>query len=164
MLRTKQTTQRSALARAFGIGVVAGMRSMTAPATVSDALAGQRATARCGPLVNLLAWPWAARGLKVAAAGEMVADKLPFIPARTEPQSVVGRLGTGAISGAALSGALGHSQFLGGFLGALGALVGTYAFYLLRRELGRATHLPDAWIALAEDALALSSGIALTEG
>lgn len=46
----------------------------------------------------------------------------------------------------------------GAVLGALGAVVGAYTFYHLRRELTW-QGLPDMVVAVAEDALALAGGL-----
>ena len=101
--------------------------------------------------------------LKVAALGEAVADKLPQTPARTEPPGLIGRTVAGALCGAVLSRSVNHTgrgdTLTGAALGALGAAVGTFAFYRLRRTLTRDYGLPDTAVALAEDALALTVAI-----
>src|SRR5258705_2728145 len=86
---------------AFLIGVIAGLRSMTAPAVVSWA-------ARMGWL-NLENTPLAFLGyaltpyiFTVLAIGELIAEKLPKTPSRKTPGPFIGRIVTGALSGAAL--------------------------------------------------------------
>ena len=86
----------STLAHAAGLGAIAGLRSMTAPALLSRRLRRRRLWHRLrsrSALVLLLATRPAGTALTVLAAGELVADKLPFVPARTEFPSLVGRAG-----------------------------------------------------------------------
>src|SRR5260370_8374971 len=86
---------------AFLIGVIAGLRSMTAPAVVSWA-------AHLGWL-HLENTPLAFLGsryvpciLSVLAIGELIADKLPKTPSRKTPGPFAARILTGALSGAPL--------------------------------------------------------------
>ena len=71
---------KSYLALAFGIGVVAGLRTMTAPAAVARA-ARRRPRALRGSSLSFLNSPRTANILSLLAMGEYVADKLPFNPA-----------------------------------------------------------------------------------
>src|SRR6202165_4960072 len=86
---------------AFLIGVIAGLRSMTAPAVVSWA-------ARLGWLhventgLAFLGFTYTPYILSVLAIGELIADKLPKTPSRKAPVPFVGRILTGALCGAAL--------------------------------------------------------------
>lgn len=92
--------------------------------------------------------------LLVAAAGEMVADKTPWIPPRCEPPSLAGRVVSGALAGRLVGGTA------GGRVGAATAAASTYASERARELLGRHLGLPDPVLAVAEDALVL--GIATT--
>ena len=91
---------RTTLALSAGLGLIAGMRSMAAPALLSRHLAGRSARGR-GAAMRLLASRRTASVLTVLAAGEMVADKTPAIPDRTDPPALLGRIVMGALSGAA---------------------------------------------------------------
>jgi uncharacterized membrane protein len=142
--------------RPIGIGLVAGMRSLTAPAVVSDRLARSRNGGLVALPVRLLQSPAVAAALKVMAAGELVADKTPGIPARIEPLPLAARAATGALSGAAVAAADGESAATGALLGGLAAVVATYGMYHLRRRLAEALPVPDALLGLAEDALAVA--------
>lgn len=130
---------------AFLIGVVAGLRSMTAPAAVSWA-------ARLGWLHPRNTWlaflGFAATPsiLSLLALGELIADKLPKTPSRKAPGPFIGRLVSGALCGAAL-GSLPA--------GAVGAAVGTMGGYEFRARLVRAIGGKDLPIALLEDAIAI---------
>ena len=139
---------------AFAIGVVAGLRALTAPMAVAWA-------ARLGWLDVRHTWAaffdhrvtaWA---LTVFAVGELVADQNPKAPARTVAPSFVFRLITGAISGAALASGGGQSLLAGIFLGGLGAMVGTFGGYRARTSLVRSLRVPDRVIALPEDLVAV---------
>jgi uncharacterized membrane protein len=139
---------------AFAIGVVAGLRSMTAPAAVTWA-------ARLGWL-HLDDTPLAFLGSGVAAyvftalmIGELVADKLPRTPSRTRPGPFVGRIAAGGLAGAALIAGTGGSLALGALLGAIGAVAGTLGGYTARTRLVRVLAVPDYVVALGEDILAI---------
>src|ERR1700690_3597102 len=118
----------------FGIGVVAGLRTVTAPAAVVWG-------ARLGWL-NLHGTPFAFLGSTIAVAfftigalGEFVTDQLPSTPARTVPVQFGARIVTGGFSGAALAVSVAQPMFLGIALGALGAVAGTLGGYHARKNL-----------------------------
>ena len=96
---------------AFLIGVVAGLRSMTAPALVAwGARLGRlrlESTALAFLGSGVAAWL-----LTALALGELVADKLPRTPSRTTPGPFGARILTGALSGAALTVGTGGSLAL----------------------------------------------------
>lgn len=134
------------------LGVTAGLRSMMAPALLS--LAAQRP----GSQRNwLLASPRTASVLATLAVGELVVDKLPFTPSRISPALLSGRLLSGAMCGAAVAR---EDETGGALLGIAGALAGSFAGYLIRKGLGRASRVPDALLGLAEDGVALAVGTA----
>jgi uncharacterized membrane protein len=142
----------------LGIGVLAGLRSMTPPAAVSWAvhlgwlnLAGSR-------LANM-GTTLAAVVLAILAFGELIADKLPFTPNRTAPGPLIGRILTGALCGAALAVAGGGALGMGVALGAIGAIAGTFGGYQVRRQLVKGAGLPDIVVALAEDLVAVGGAL-----
>ena len=145
---------------AFGLGIVAGLRSMTPVAVVAWA-------ARLGHL-ELAGTPlaWLGSGVAAwlfgaAAVGELIADKLPFTPNRTAVGPFVARLLTGALAGATL--AAGHGGSIAGcaVAGAAGAVVGTFGGYRARTGLVRALGTPDYVVALMEDTVAVGGAILL---
>lgn len=91
-----------------------------------------------------------------AAAGELVADKLPVTPSRTSPPALGGRLASGAAAGGLLGGAAGAA--LGGACAVFGAVAGERT----RATLGMRTGLPDPLVAVVEDALAVGLAVAAT--
>ena len=88
----------------------------------------------------------------LAAAGELVADKLPGVPARTAAVPAIARLASGAVAGAAVQAS--NRRVAGAVLGAMGAAAGTWAGYALRTGLARRAGR-DWPIAIAEDASAV---------
>jgi len=143
---------------AFLIGVIAGLRSLTAPAVLSWA-------ARLGWLhventwlafLGFAATPYI---LSVLAIGELIADKLPNTPSRKAPPGFITRILTGALSGAAL--AAGSSWIVGLLAGAVGAIIGTFGGYEFRVRLVKATGGKDLPIALLEDVIAIGGAFFL---
>jgi uncharacterized membrane protein len=118
---------------AFLLGLVAGLRSMMAPAVVSwfahlDVLdVSQTPVALMGYRITVIIF-------SVLAVGELIADKLPMTPSRKQPLSFGIRIVTGALVGATI-GASGGRLALGLILGAVGAVVGTLAGAAARAEL-----------------------------
>jgi uncharacterized membrane protein len=141
------------LALAFLIGVIAGLRALTAPAVVSWA-------ARLGWLhlenTNLAFLGFAATPyvFTVLAIGELIADKLPNTPSRKAPPGFIARIVTGGLSGAAL-GAASQATAAGLAAGVVGAIAGTLGGYEFRARLVKATGGKDLPIALLEDVIAI---------
>lgn len=152
-------THALVLLMALLIGVVAGLRSLTAPAVVSWA-----AFLGCINLHSTWA-SWVANVitvvvLTVLAAGELVTDKLPKTPARTAPPSFAARLVMGGFAGAAM-GAAWHWTFTALGAGVIGAVLGTMGGYHARRALVAARGGQDLPVALLEDAVAVVGGFAI---
>ena len=93
--------------------------------------------------------------------GELIADKLPFIPGRTQPGPLGARIIFGALCAAALCLSGGASLPLGAMLGGVGGIAGAFAGYNYRRWLSRGAKLPDLLIALLEDVVAVGGGLLL---
>jgi uncharacterized membrane protein len=139
---------------AFLIGVIAGLRSLTAPAAVSW-------SARLGWLHLQNTWlaffGFAATPyiISVLAIGELIADQLPKTPSRKSPPGFITRIVTGGLSGAAI-GASSASWMVGLVAGIAGAIVGTFGGYEFRVRLVKATGGKDLPIALLEDVIAIA--------
>jgi uncharacterized membrane protein len=142
------------LVLAFAIGVIAGLRSLTAPAAVCWAAQIGWIDLRQSPLA-FMGWPMVANVFGLLAIGELILDKLPFTPSRLKPGPLGGRIILGGLAGAALVSADSPSYILGGVLGALGGLVGAFAGYQARVGAVKKFHLPDLVVALTEDAIAI---------
>lgn len=135
------------------LGILAGMRSMSAPALLSLRLA-RDPEPPVHPLTRLLSAPRAARVLGVLAAGELVADKLPWMPARVAPVALTGRALSGALVGATVA-ARGRRALAGFALaGAVTAVATAFTLFKLRRRAGLRLRVPDAYLGLLEDAAA----------
>ena len=146
---------------AFALGLAAGLRSMTPPAVVAWAAHLGWLELDGTPLAFLTS-PVARYLLLAALVGELVADKLPFTPSRTQPGSFVWRILSGALSGAALVAGAEASLVAGAVLGGLGAVAGTLGGYRARTGRVRALRVPDYTIALGEDLVAVGGAILIT--
>lgn len=148
------------LSLAIGLGAVAGLRSMTAPAFLSRHLARHRSgVAGMGRVLAMRPVPALSAA---AAAGEMAADKTPFVPDRTDPVPLMGRVGMGVLMGVAVAGRRGGSGVAAGLAGGAAALAATFGGYHLRRAASEAG-LPDAAAAVAEDAVAIVAAALISD-
>lgn len=152
-------THLLALLMALLIGVIAGLRSLTAPAVVSWAaflgwinLHGTWAS-WMGNIITVII-------LSLLAVGELVNDKLPKTPARTAPPVFAARIIMGAFAGAVI-GTLWGAKWGGLGAGIVGAVLGTLGGYQARTRLVAATGGKDLPIALLEDAVAILGGFAI---
>jgi uncharacterized membrane protein len=134
------------------IGVVAGLRTFTAPAAISWAAWSGRLALE-GSWFAFLGYSWTPWIFMLLALGELVGDQLPSTPSRTVPMQFGARLLSGAICGAALGSA--HGAMLGGLAaGVVGAVIGTFGGRAFRALLAMAFK-KDPPAALIEDAIAI---------
>jgi uncharacterized membrane protein len=146
------------LVLAVAIGVIAGLRALTAPATVSW-IAHFQPFSLAGSHLSWMGSIIAVVIFTIAALAEIVNDKLPKTPPRTAPPSIVIRMVMGALAAATLGAAAGGSIALTAILGAVGALIGTFGGYQFRTKLVAALKCPDFVIALLEDVIAVAGGL-----
>ena len=134
------------------IGVIAGLRAMTAPAAISwaAALGGLPVGDTWLAFMGYRFTPWI---FTLLALVELVTDQLPSTPSRKVPQQFGARLVSGALCGATI-GAAGGSWIVGLIAGVIGAVIGTYGGAEARARLaaGFGRDLPAA---LIEDAVAV---------
>jgi uncharacterized membrane protein len=149
-----------ALLLAFAIGVVAGLRSLTAPAVVAWA-AHLGWINLHGSSLAFMAAIWAVAIFTFLALVELITDQLPTTPARTAAVPLTARIVMGLLTGASLGVAGGASLWLGALLGVAGALAGAFGGYRVRVGLVRALHAPDFAIAIPEDLVAIGLGLLL---
>ena len=145
---------------AFLIGVIAGLRALTAPAAVSWA-------ARLGwihlentglAFMGAAITPWI---LSVLAIGELINESCRN--AQQEGVCPFRGAHVTALSGAVLGAS--HGSLAGGLVaGALGAVAGTLGGYEVRTRLVRATGGKDLPIALLEDAIAVLGAVWIAGG
>jgi uncharacterized membrane protein len=145
--------------RAARIGFVAGLRSQVPLALLSGAVRRSGAADRLGPPYPFLASPEVTAGLGLAAAGELVADKLPIVPNRLKPGPLAGRIAFGAAAATALVKTSGGPVGTAALAGAVGATAGSLAGFAWRTTAARALGLPTLAAALLEDAAAVALGL-----
>jgi uncharacterized membrane protein len=146
------------LGLAILMGVVAGSRSMLAPAAVAWAAFLGRLDATSGWLL-VFGHAWARWIWSAFALGELVTDQLPSTPSRTVPFQFGGRIVSGGLCGAAIGTSAG-APLLGALAGVAGAVVGTLSGRALRAKLAAAFG-NDHPAAFVEDALALALAAAV---
>ncbi len=146
----------SLLVVALLIGIVAGLRAMTAPAVVSWA-ASLGVLPLVGTPLAFLGWRFTPWIVSLLAVGELVTDQLPRTPSRKVPLQFGTRIAMGGLCGAAV-GMGGGLWVVAMVAGALGAVLGTYggaaARAAMAQRFGR-----DLPAALLEDAAAIGLGV-----
>jgi uncharacterized membrane protein len=146
------TSVMTAFVLPLAIGVIAGLRAMTAPAAISWA-------AKLGYLnlaptsLAFLGYAYTPYIFTLFAIGELITDQLPTTPSRTVPVQFGTRLVVGALTGAAI-GAHGGSLVTGLVSGVIGAVIGTLGGRAVRGKLAAAFG-KDLPAALLEDAVAI---------
>ena len=142
---------------AFLIGLFAGLRSLTPPAVVAWAVhLGWLRLARPLSLIGSLP---AVIILSLLAVAEVFMDKLPNTPNRTAPLGLIGRIVTGALTGACVSLGGGKTALVGAGLGTIGGIVGCFAGYHARARLVRSLGQADFYVALVEDLVAIGGSV-----
>jgi uncharacterized membrane protein len=143
----------------MGMGAVAGLRPMAAPAII--ARAAKRGWIRIGnsPVVTIISHIASPR-ITDLAISELVTDKLPFTSSRLNTGPLASRIISGAVCGAAVCSAIKRPLAKGALLGGLGAIAGAFAGYHIRKSLSR--DMPDVALGLIEDAFAVSVGVLIT--
>jgi uncharacterized membrane protein len=149
-----------ALLLAFGIGVLAGLRSMSAPAIVAWA-AHLGWINLSGSHLVFMGSAWAVGVFTLGALAEFIADQLPTTPARTTAVPLAARIVMGLLTGTCLGMAGGASPWLGALAGAIGAIAGAFGGYRARVGLVRSLPAPDFAIAIPEDLIAIGLGLFL---
>lgn len=134
------------------IGVVAGLRAMTAPAAVAwGAYLGWLPLS--GTWAGFMGHWIAVAIFTVLALVELVGDQLPSTPSRKVPVQFGTRLVSGAFAGAII-GTAGGALIAGLMAGIVGAAIGTYGGAEVRSRLAGAFGR-DLPAALIEDAVAI---------
>lgn len=152
-------THALVLLLALLIGVVAGLRTFTAPAVVAWAAALQ--------WINLsgtwASWVghWATVAvLTVLAVIELFSDQMETMPSRKTAPQFLARLATGAFAGAVLGTTWGYTwSSLGAAM--VGAVIGTIGGYEARTRLVAANGGRDRPVAIGEDLFAAGLGVAV---
>ena len=139
-------------------GIVAGLRTFTAPAVAAW-------TVHLGPLdltasrMAFMGNAWVRWILTGLALFELVMDQLPTTPSRRVPAQFGGRLIAGALSGGAIGASADHA-LRGALVGLVGAILGTLGGSRARARLAGALH-NDHPAGLIEDAVAIGGAVLL---
>jgi uncharacterized membrane protein len=141
---------------AIGIGIVAGLRSLLAPAAVAWAAHFEWLNLHASPL-EFMGSTAAVAIFSIFAIGELIADKLPKTPKRTAFAPLLARVLMGGLCGASLCAAAGKSLLAGALLGGTGGLIGAFVGYEIRRRLVNNLHIKDFLVAICEDLVAIAS-------
>jgi|SRR5271167_396950 len=143
-----------AFALAIGIGIVAGLRSLTAPAAVSWAAHLGWLNLQ-GSLLAFMGSSAAVAIFSLLAIVELIGDIRPKTPARTTPVPLTARIVMGALSGACLCVSVGQSLPVGAVLGGISGVIGSFAGYEARKRLVNSLKVKDVLIAIPEDLVAI---------
>ncbi|MBC7795031.1 MAG: DUF4126 family protein [Clostridia bacterium] len=139
-------------ALALAIGIIAGLRAMTAPAAVSwgARLGWLDVTGTWFAFLGTAVTSWV---FTVLAIGELIGDQLPKTPSRKAPIQFCTRIVMGVLSGGAIG--AGHGVLAAGaVLGGIGAVIGTFGGSAVRSKLA-VIFGKDMLAAFIEDAVAI---------
>lgn len=156
-------SRKKAIKVAVGLGVIAGMRSMAAPALLSHYLTQRPQQGLVHSKLNFLRSPIFSKIAKVLAAGEMAGDKAPQIPDRIKPVSLAGRAASGALVGATAFIFNKEKAWQGLLIGGAAAVASTFITFYLRKNAGKSTNLNDKIVGTVEDAIVIGSGMAVAK-
>ncbi len=139
------------LVTVVALGALAGSRSMLPQVVLSRALRERRRPA----WLSWLAAPAAARVFATLATLELVADKLPGVPARVASLPLLGRALSGAAAGFVTAKERREHAPLFALVGAAAALAASIVSYRARRYAMERWGMSSAGSGLLEDGLAL---------
>ncbi len=152
--RDRPRMLRRGIVASMLLGAASGLRSQLGVATVvarSDS-----------SLPQVLRRPLTRRLLMVAAAGELIADKLPATPSRLAPLGIASRLLLGALAAGLFAETQRAPWRAAAAIGATSAALAAKLGHDLRALLAR--HAPDPAVAVVEDAVAVglaAAGVSL---
>lgn len=138
------------------IGIIAGLRAMTAPAAISFA-AHYGLLNLSGTWLAFLGYRWTPWIFLLLAIGELVTDQLPSTPSRKIPVQFGTRILMGAVTGGAIGVAAG-ALWGGAIIGVIGAVIGTLGGATARAKMA-ATFGKDPPAAFIEDAVAIVGAV-----
>ena len=149
-------THALVLLLALLIGVIAGLRALTAPAVVAwGAVLGW--IDLDGKWSEWVAHPITVTVLTIGLLAELVTDQLPKTPSRRTAPQFITRLLMGAFAGAVIGSAFFHTfSALGA--GMIGAVLGTLAGAEARSRLASSRSGQDRPGAILEDVVAVGGG------
>lgn len=141
------------------LGFLTGARSMTPMAVVCWFAYMGHLGVRHSWWAFWAALPITAIVFSVFAVGEMIVDKLPRCPNRTDAFALGARIVFGGLVGALAATCMNGSAIEGIFLGAVSALVGTFITYHTRHFFTHNWGWNDLPVAIGEDLVVLCLSI-----
>jgi len=146
--------------QAAALGAVAGLRALMAPALLSYIASNRKNTEFAN---NFLTSRKISVVLGLLAAGELVGDKLPFTPNRTDALGLVARVFSGAAVGGSICASRKKSVSAGIAIGALSSVAAAYAGQNLRQAIAEQSGISSAVLGVVEDAIAIGIGMKVLE-
>ncbi len=136
------------------LSVIAGMRSMMAPAllNLNYTSAEKKVLSEIG--ISFLDRENTKKAFAILTTAEIAADKLPFIPSRLSMSQLGARTLSGASTGALAYAVSGRKAKEGALLGSMIAIGSAALFFTLRKGLSKSRIIPEPLAGLAEDMFA----------
>jgi uncharacterized membrane protein len=128
--------------QAITLGALSGMRSVAGPAIASHLLSNRVSYKFSKTPLAFMQTKNVSGALKVFAATESVADKMPFTPNRTDAPGLAVRFLAGALAGASVYKANAGNQYIGAVLGGAAALASTFGSFTCVKPLLKKQKLP----------------------
>lgn len=145
----------------IGFGIVSAMRGSFGIGILSHFLNKKSSLSLKKSKLSFIQSPVTAGISKVLCAGEIVGDKMPAAADRIGFPQILGRIASGALCGAIVATENNDNLAKGIILGGASTLAGSYAFFYLRQYVDGLPGIKDLYIGVAEDILALGTGIIL---
>jgi uncharacterized membrane protein len=142
---------RNLILRTAILGFATGLRTTWGVASLS-LHASREPRGFKGTRFGWLAYRPVAAMFGLLAAGELVGDKLPIVPARVAPIPLLGKVQFGSLVGSATFTEADAPAWQGALIGATCAVAGAFAGYNYRTRTARALGVPDLPVAIIEDA------------
>jgi uncharacterized membrane protein len=153
----------NAFKQAAGLGVIAGMRTFSAPVVLSHVYSRHPSKQLKNTPLQFMQTIPTSKVFNVLGAGELVGDKLPFAPERTSAGGLIGRFISGALCGATIYKANHQQPVIGGIIGGAAAIGSAFGCMFLRLAAGKRTGIPDPVLGAVEDALVIAAGTAIAK-
>ena len=147
--------------RVIGLAAITGLRHLSGLAFVSYVASRGRLQRLEGTRLSWLRSRKLSHAVIVAALGELIVDKLPFLPGRNTWPLITQRIGMGALVGSAIGVSTRRSPGPFATLGAFTGGISSWTAYHLRTGATRKLGIPELIAALIEDVLVVSGGLGI---
>ena len=159
-----QVKLTNALKQAAALGAIAGMRTFSAPVVLSHIYSRHPSKQLRNTPFSFLQSTTTSKVFKVLGAGELIGDKMPFAPKRTDAGGLIGRFISGAFCGATVYKVNHRQPVIGGIVGGAAAVASAFGCMFLRIAAGKRTGISDPFIGAVEDAVVIAAGTAIAKG